>query len=82
MEGLHLSGKRVPEDVSIVGFDNLTEGRYSTPKLTTVSQNITLKAEVAANHLFEMIKSKEERQIDESVDVEMIERQSVKRLEK
>lgn len=82
MEGLHLSGKRVPEDISIVGFDNLTEGRYSTPKLTTVSQNISLKAEIAAKHLFEMIRSKEERRIDESVDVEMVERQSVKRLEK
>lgn len=82
MEGLRLSGKLVPEDVSVVGFDNLAEGRYSNPQLTTVSQNITLKAELAAQYLFEMIKSKEDKQVDESVDVEMIERQSVKRLEK
>lgn len=82
IEGLRLSGKLVPEDISVVGFDNLAEGRYSNPQLTTVSQNITLKAEIAANSLFEMIKLKEEKQVDESVDVEIIERQSVRRLER
>jgi len=78
--GLKLSGKVVPGDVSVVGFDNLAEGRYSNPQLTTVSQNTTKKAETAAHHLFEMIKLKEKRCVNETVDVEIIERQSVKRI--
>jgi len=33
-------GLRVPEDVSIIGFDNLPEGNWTRPRLTTYDQNI------------------------------------------
>jgi DNA-binding LacI/PurR family transcriptional regulator len=32
------SGRRVPEDISVVGFDDLPESAYFTPPLTTVHQ--------------------------------------------
>ncbi|MEM0924533.1 MAG: substrate-binding domain-containing protein [Planctomycetota bacterium] len=35
---LHRHGIRVPEDVSIVGFDDQAEAQYMTPPLTTVRQ--------------------------------------------
>lgn len=37
IRALHDAGLRVPEDVAVVGFDDIPEGRYSTPRLTTVS---------------------------------------------
>ena len=32
-------GKRVPEDISVVGFDGLALGNYTIPRLTTVAQS-------------------------------------------
>lgn len=34
------AGKRVPEDVSVIGFDGLTIGEYMQPRLATISQSV------------------------------------------
>lgn len=39
IHGLHERGLRVPEDVSVVGFDDLPDARHFLPPLTTVRQN-------------------------------------------
>jgi DNA-binding LacI/PurR family transcriptional regulator len=48
-------GLRVPEDLSIVGFDDLNVSRHSNPPLTTVHQPIRQKGEEAARLLLRMI---------------------------
>lgn len=80
MEGIRVRGKNVPEDVSVVGFDNLPSCRYSNPQLTTVSQNLEQKAFMAGECLFQMIRNKEKRVVNQRVDVEIVERQSVKEI--
>lgn len=81
MEGLRLKGKRIPEDVSVIGFDNLVECRYSYPQLTTISQNVEQKAEGVSRILFRMIQGDKWEIVNETSDVEVVERASVRSLE-
>lgn len=39
IRALQDAGKRVPEDVSVIGFDGLTIGEYMVPRLSTISQS-------------------------------------------
>ena len=49
--------------------------------MTSVSQNLEKKAEMAANYLFEMIEQKKRMVFDKKIDVEIVERQSVRTLQ-
>lgn len=51
-------GYRVPEDISIVGFDDIPLSRESEPKLTTVRQPISRLGYAAAEQLITMIEGR------------------------
>ena len=38
VRALHETARRIPEDISVVGFDDIPEAAYFTPPLTTVRQ--------------------------------------------
>ena len=48
-------GLRVPEDVSVVGFDDIRFGRYWDPPLTTVAQPMADLGREAMNMLIEIL---------------------------
>ncbi|HAD20425.1 MAG TPA: LacI family transcriptional regulator [Lachnospiraceae bacterium] len=49
------SGKRVPEDVSVIGFDGLEIGNYMQPRLTTIRQHQERMAERSVDILLDCI---------------------------
>lgn len=76
IEGMRQCGIRVPEDISVIGFDNLPESEYFTPKLTTIAQDFSEKARVAGDMMFDLIEGKSEIQ-NVHLNVKVVERQSV-----
>lgn len=72
--GLIERGASVPDDVSVVGFDNLDIGEYVTPRLTTVSQDIEGKAAVAVQILLDEIEANEQPEKPVTFEVRLIER--------
>jgi LacI family transcriptional regulator len=52
---LRQAGLRVPEDVSIVGYDDIPEAEYSDPPLTTIRQPMQEVGKAAASMLIKMI---------------------------
>lgn len=49
------SGRRIPADFSVVGYDNIPLSAYATPPLTTIDQHAPKLGEQAAQMLFQML---------------------------
>ena len=50
-------GLRIPEDIGVVGFDNIPESAYFWPPLTTIQQNQYEIAQVAVGEIIKIIES-------------------------
>lgn len=75
-------GMKVPDDISITGFDNNRLSKIVRPMLTTVDQNISEKGECAVNYLIQLIDGKEPAIRDIKLPVELMLRGSVKRIKR
>lgn len=80
IEGFKKYDIRVPEDISVIGFDDFPLSRQITPPLTTVRQDIIEKAKSATSLLFQQLEDKDAPPRQISLDVELVERASVKNL--
>ncbi len=80
IEGLTQCGIRVPFDMSVVGFDNLPDCDFMTPKLTSVAQDFSWKAEKAGDYLFRMIAGERDLVADIRQPIRVMERHSVRNL--
>ena len=77
MKAIFESGKQVPEDIVVVGFDDIDLASIYHPSLTTVKQPFSAKGEAAMATLLELIKGKKvnKRTV---FPYELVERESTK----
>lgn len=59
MSAIKEAGLRIPEDIAIVGFDDISLAIRTSPSLTTVRQPMRLEGQLAAEMLLERIESEE-----------------------
>ncbi len=78
LNGMREQGKSVPEDLSIIGFDDVSLSWMCVPKLTTVHQNISEKGSLAAQVVVDAIHGGEKR--DVMLPVHVVERASVRKI--
>ena len=80
MTGLRDAGVRVPDDISIVGFDDLNISQMLTPPLTTIHQNMMEKGQLAVNFMIQKLEGKTLSKTEIALPIHLVERQSVKSL--
>lgn len=74
MEVIRDHGRRVPEDIAVVGYDDLSIAQYCYPTLTTIRQNVPLAGRLLAQNLVQYLQTGVVTHV--TMPVELIERKS------
>lgn len=80
MSGLQQKGKRVPDDFSIIGFDDINWCRVTNPTLTSVHQDANIKGEIAADFMKKLLEGQALEKSSVILPVSLSIRNSVKAL--
>ena len=82
METLKKKGYRIPEDISVAGFDDIQLAGYVEPKLTTVAQPCYEMGELSTRMLIKLIEGLALEKQEIILKPELVIRNSVKRVAK
>ena len=80
MIGSRECGRTVPDDISVVGFDDSLPAKLISPGLTSVAQDVRAKAKCGVDMLMDAIADDQVRNRSVTLDVNLVERDSVKEL--
>ncbi|MBZ5753531.1 LacI family DNA-binding transcriptional regulator [Metabacillus rhizolycopersici] len=81
MNAVFAKGLKVPDDISIVGFDDIGFSRYTTPRLTTVKRPVEQISILGAEKILSLIMGEQEKVEKIFSNTELIIRDSVKKME-
>ncbi len=79
LKALYTLKKKVPEEIQVIGYDNIELSLLATPPLTTINQPINDLATEASNTLLELIEKKEITVLHKVLPVSLVERDSTKK---
>ena len=71
-------GKKVPDDVALIGYDDTPYSKWSTPSISTIHQSVNFMGKQSFISLTRLIRGVELESLHEIIDVKLIERQSTK----
>lgn len=80
MKAVFDEGLKVPDDISIIGFDNSNFCNYVTPTLTSVRKDSFKMSESGGKNLINIIKNKDDDKKKVYIDSKLVIRNSVKKL--
>lgn len=80
MTGLKSHGIRIPDDISIVGFDDISIAQLVSPPLTTIRQDMNLKGRLAADFMLQKLNGNQLDSTEVTLPTKLIERDSVRSL--
>jgi LacI family purine nucleotide synthesis repressor len=75
---LRRAGRRIPDDVSVIGYDNFNAAPYLSPPLTTVTNDSAVLGRMTAEYLFELMQTPDTPRQQRVLMPELIIRESVK----
>lgn len=70
----------IPNKLSVVGFDDLKISSYINPALTTIKQDVSLKAKIAANYLIDALHNKTKKESQTILIPSLVVRDSTKEI--
>ncbi len=76
MERIKEFGLSVPEDIGVMGFDDIEIGAYVMPSLTTIRQPIYELGKTAAEVLLKIINKEQKTPVHKLLNVELVKRES------
>jgi DNA-binding LacI/PurR family transcriptional regulator len=76
IQWLHQNGLRVPDDIAVTGFDNISESEFTAPSLTTVHVHKQLMGELAAERVVRRIEKADEVPLFIQTPVKLVIRRS------
>jgi LacI family transcriptional regulator len=76
IRAFHENGLRVPQDVSVIGFDDIPAAAFNYPSLTTIRQPLHKMGEIAVDLLVGQLEHEREWQKEISVEPEIVVRES------
>ena len=80
MAGLNERGVKIPEDISVVGFDDINICQMVTPTLTTIHQDMNLKGRLAVDFMLQLLEGRPLEKSEITLPTHLVERHSVRRL--